>query len=97
LNHRRNRCVRSGGAPLRLDADAGKPSPPFGARLPGDFPGTPAYDFGGDCAGLDNGRGGFPGSPVGGGGGDDGEFTMEHARLMRGIVEGTVSDEEARR
>ena len=89
--------VRSGGAPLRLDADAGKPSPPFGARLPGDFPGTPAYDFGGDCAGLDNGRGGFPGSPVGGGGGDDGEFTMEHARLMRGIVEGTVSDEEARR
>jgi hypothetical protein len=93
--------VRFEGAPLRLDADAGTPSPPFGARLPGDFPGIPTYDFVGDGAGLDDGRGGFPGSPVGGGfpgspvggGGDDGEFTIEHARLMRGIVEGTLPDE----
>lgn len=85
--------VRFEGAPLRLDADAGTPSPPFGARLFGDG------------AGLDDGRGGFPGSPVGGGfpgspvggGGDDGEFTIHHARLMRGIMEGTLSDEEARR
>ena len=96
--------VGFGGAPLRLDADEGTPSPPFGARLPGDFPGIPAYDFGGDSAGLDDGRGGFPGSPGGGGfpgspvgGGGHGEFTMEHARLMRGIVEGTLPDEEARR
>lgn len=97
--------VRFEGAPLRLDADAGTPSPPFGARLPGDFPGIPTYDFVGDGAGLDDGRGGFPGSPVGGGfpgspvggGGDDGEFTIQHARLMRGIMEGTLSDEEARR
>ncbi len=85
--------VRFEGAPLRLDADAGTPSPPFGARLFGDG------------AGLDDGRGGFPGSPVDGGfpgspvggGGDDGEFTIQHARLMRGIMEGTLSDEEARR
>ena len=75
-----------GSVPPRMWENRARPYPLWPPRLlpppPTGFPGSP-------------GGGGFPGSPVGGGG--YGEFTMEHARLMRGIVEGTLPDEEARR
>ena len=75
---------RFGGSTPPLDAAAGTPSPPFGARAPA-FPGVPVYGPGGDGAGLDHahhGRGGVPGSPERGDG--DGGFRLEYVRSILG-------------
>lgn len=87
---------RFGGSGLRLDANSETPSPPFGGRAP-DFPGVAAFDFGGDGEGghraAAGGHRGFPGIPLPGGH-DDHDFTVEHARMLRDIVEGDFLDEK---